>query len=469
MANAYFNEGIHESEAVFYMFFRKPPFGKKNEPTLVAGLETLVDFIRNIEFNGDERHYLSTLVGNDGKSLFNEGFIDLLKGFGFEGSLHAVPEGTIVFPHEPLVRVQGPLWQCQLIESALLNIINFQTLIATKAMRIYQAAEGDPVLEFGMRRAQGIDGALSASRAAYIGGCSATSNVLAGMKFGIPVKGTHAHSFVSCFDRETSAFNAYALAMPNNCTLLVDTYDTVVGIKNAIVSLLGLKAVGHNPIGIRLDSGDLCELSKFARAELDKAGLVDAKVVASNDLDEYRIAELKQRGAKIDVWGVGTRLVTAYDNPALGGVYKLSAIKRDHKWKYKMKLSDDPKKSSMPGILQVQRFMVDGCPIGDMIHDYNHGDRKRMKTLDGDEIAYDDVLSYESLLVPILERNYYWTPPSLHEIVERRNSQLEMFEKRQSASGSTDDYPVGTEYILSHLKMNLETELREAHQKGKSV
>ena len=229
-----------------------------------------------------------------------------------------VAEGTVVFPHEPLLRVQGPLIQAQILESALLNIVNFQTLIATKAARVAMAAAGDPVLEFGLRRAQGIDGALSASRAAYIGGCAATSNVLAGRLYGIPVKGTHAHSWVMCFDHELEAFKTYAEAMPNNCVFLVDTYDTLLGVKNAIEVGRMLRDSGHEMVGIRLDSGDLAELSIEARRMLDEAGFPKAAIVASNDLDENLIADLKDQGATIGIWGVGTKLATGYDQPRPG-------------------------------------------------------------------------------------------------------------------------------------------------------
>ena len=242
--------------------------------------------------------------------------------------MHGIPEGTIVFPHEPLLRVHGPLLQAQLLETALLNIVNFQTLVATKAARVVLAARGEPVLEFGLRRAQGIDGALAASRAAYLGGCAATSNVLAGRLYGIPVRGTHAHSWVMCFDDELEAFRAYARAMPNNCVFLVDTYDTLDGVRHAIEVGQELRRQGHEMIGIRLDSGDLAWLSIEARRMLDEAGFPKATIVASNELDEQIIASLKDQGATIGVWGVGTRLVTAYDQPALGGVYKLAAIAR---------------------------------------------------------------------------------------------------------------------------------------------
>ncbi len=282
--------------------------------------------------------------------------------------IDAMPEGTVAFPHEPLLRVRGPIIECQILETALLNILNFQTLIATKASRVVHAAQGDQVLEFGLRRAQGIDGALAASRAAYIGGCHATSNVLAGKLFGIPVRGTHAHSWVMSFENELEAFAAYAQAMPNNCVFLVDTYDTLEGVRNAIRIGNVLRDSGHRMVGIRLDSGDLAQLSVDARKLLDEAGFTDASIVASNDLDEKLIESLKHQGAKISIWGVGTKLVTAYDQPALGGVYKLGAIQdSDGRWVPKIKLSEQLIKTSTPGILQVRRYFHQGCMAADRI------------------------------------------------------------------------------------------------------
>ena len=307
------------------MTFRRNPFG--GGFTIAAGLATAVDYLQQSRFTADDTAYLAGLTGNDGRPLFEPAFLDFLCGMEPACDIDAVPEGTVVFPQEPLVRVRGPLLQAQLLETALLNIINFQTLIATKAARLVLAAQGEPVLEFGLRRAQGIDGALSASRAAYIGGCEATSNVLAGQLFDIPVRGTHAHSWVMCHDDELTAFREYARVMPNNCVFLVDTYDTLEGVRHAVDVGQELRRQGHELIGVRLDSGDLASLSIEARQILDEAGFPDAAIVASNDLDEHIVETLKQQGAKISVWGVGTRLVTGYDDPALGGVYKLSAIR----------------------------------------------------------------------------------------------------------------------------------------------
>ena len=367
MAYGYWHQGMADRESVFHLFFRKNPF--QGGYSIAAGLQTAVEFIESFSFASDDVEFLATLTGNDGKPLFPEAFLKYLGDLKLSVDIDAVPEGTAVFPHEPILRVRGPLLQAQLIETALLNIINFQTLIATKSARICRAASGQDVLEFGLRRAQGIDGALTASRAAYIGGAAATSNVLAGKLFGIPVKGTHAHSWVMSFEDEDAAFEHYAAAMPNNCVFLVDTYDTIEGVKKAIAVGKTLRERGHEMVGIRLDSGDLAYLSIEARKLLDQAGFPDAAVVASNDLDEHLIESLRHQGAKIAVWGVGTKLVTAFDQPALGGVYKLGALKNeDGEWEPKVKLSEQLIKVSTPGMLQVRRYFDDSVARADMVY-----------------------------------------------------------------------------------------------------
>ena len=354
MAYSYWKQGMENRTACFHLFYRRAPFS--GEAVIAAGTVPALEFLQNLAFSDDDLIYLAQLKGADGRVLFEKGFLEMLESLEWKLDVAAVPEGEVVYPHEPLMRITGPLLQCQLVETALLNLVNFQTLVATKAARICDAADGDDVLEFGLRRAQGPDGGLSASRAAYIGGCAATSNVLAGQKFGIPVKGTHAHSWVMSFETEQAAFNAYAEAMPNNAILLVDTYDTVEGVKKAIATGKQLAEQGHQLLGIRLDSGDLAALSQQARQLLDGAAMHSAKIVASNDLDEYEIVRLKKAGARIDVWGVGTKLVTAYDQPALGGVYKLGALQNENgDWDYKVKLSNDLIKVSNPGCLNVLR------------------------------------------------------------------------------------------------------------------
>ena len=354
MGYGYWKQGLTEREAVFHLFYRRAPFG--GTAAIVAGTGPAADFLDDLHFTDEELTYLSSLTGADGGPLFCAGYIDHLKNLKWTLEVDAIPEGELAFPHEPILRIRGPLLQCQLVETALLNIVNFQTLIATQAARLCDAAEGDPILEFGLRRAQGPDGGLSASRAAYLGGCAATSNVLAGMNYGIPVKGTHAHSWVMSFDDEQEAFDHYAAAMPNNAVLLVDTYDTLNGVRKAILTGKKLRENGHDLQGIRLDSGDLAALSIDARQILDDAGFQETKIIASNDLDEENIKALKAAGARIDIWGVGTNLVTSANQPALGGVYKLGAIRDEAgNWQYRIKLSNDLIKVSNPGVLQVAK------------------------------------------------------------------------------------------------------------------
>ncbi|MFT4974934.1 MAG: nicotinate phosphoribosyltransferase, partial [Myxococcota bacterium] len=367
MACGYWKVGLRDHRAVFHLFFRSCPFD--GGYAIAAGLDTATRLIERWRFSDEDTDYLATLTGNDGAPLFNSEFLRYLRETPFSCDVDAMPEGTVAFPHQPLLRIRGPLIQCQLLETALLTIINFQTLIATKASRIVRAAGDGAVLEFGLRRAQGIDGGLSASRAAYIGGCAATSNVLAGKLYGVPVRGTHAHSWVMAFDSEREAFEKYAAAMPNNCIFLVDTYDTVQGVHTAVEVARALRQQGHELVGVRLDSGDLAALSIKARRILDEAGFPDAAVVASDSLDEDRITELRSQGAQIRIWGVGTHLATARDQPALGGVYKLAAIAAPGQpWSYRVKLSENPIKVSNPGEQQIQRYTSDdGLFSGDVI------------------------------------------------------------------------------------------------------
>ncbi len=406
MAYGHWRLGRADDQGIFHLYFRNAPFGGRF--AVAAGLETALDHLASIRFTDDELGYLGGLTGNDGLPLFDEDFLRYLDETPIRLDVSAVPEGTVVFPGTPLVRVEGPLPHCLLVETALLNTINFQTLIATKAARVCQAAGWEPVLDFGLRRAQGPDGGLSASRAAFIGGCVGTSNVAAGRRSGIPVKGTHAHAWVMAFGDELAAFEAYAEAMPNNCVFLVDTYDTLEGVRNAVQVGRRLRAGGHEMLGIRLDSGDLAELSIAARRILDQAGFPDAHIVASNDLDEYAIADLKRRGAKIALWGVGTRLVTGHDQAALGGVYKLAAVRpADGRWEPRLKRSDDAAKASIPGRLQVRRYSRDDAPCADMIWDefasrpsptptmVSAADPPRRQTLAADLAASD-------LLVPVM-------------------------------------------------------------------
>jgi len=284
MAYGYWKAGIHNKESVFSLFFRENPF--MGGFTVACGLEYALDLLDSFSFKKEDIDYLSGLKGNDSQPLFEKKFLSFLQKLKLECTIDGIPEGTLVFPQEPLIRVRGPLLQCQLLETPLLNLINFQTLIATKAARVHIASEGEPILEFGLRRAQGIDGALAASRAAYIGGCSSTSNVLAGKLFGIPVAGSHSHSWVMSFDNELDSFKTYARVMPDNCVFLVDTYDTIQGVKNAIEVGKILRENGKDLLGVRIDSGDLAYFSIEARKMLDEAGFKETKIMASGDLDE---------------------------------------------------------------------------------------------------------------------------------------------------------------------------------------
>ncbi len=465
MAYGYWKTGRANHEAVFHLFFRNNPFG--GGYTIAAGLQYIVDYLASLNFTASDIEYLAELQGNDAKPLFEGEFLDELARLELRCDLDAVAEGTIVFPHEPLVRVRGPILQCQILETALLNLVNFQSLVATKASRIVAATGGEPVLEFGLRRAQGVDGALAASRAAYIGGCDATSNVLAGRLFDIPVKGTHAHSWVMSFDDELSAFQGYAAAMPNNCVFLVDTYDTIDGVRNAIEVGHSLRKSGHEMVGIRLDSGDLAALSIEARRLLDEAGFPDATIVASNDLDEGIIADLKQQGATIAVWGVGTKLVTAYEQPALGGVYKLGAMKIDDgSWEPKLKLSEQPIKTSIPGMLQVRRFRNSTGAVGDMIYNELDGPPTAAEFVDlndpSNQRRLASELCSEDLLKPVMRAGrVVYESEALAQIRARAASQLRMFHADVLCHDDPQRYPVGLEPGLHKLRSTL---LRRAQE-----
>jgi len=467
MAYGYWKTGRHGQEAVFHLFFRTHPFG--GGFTVAAGLATAVEYLEGLRFDPEDLAYLAGLRGNDGRPLFEPAFLDCLARMRPECDLHGIPEGTIVFPHEPLLRVAGPLLQAQLLETALLNIVNFQALVATKAARVALAARGEPVLEFGLRRAQGIDGALAASRAAYLGGCAATSNVLAGRLFGIPVLGTHAHSWVMCFDDELSAFETYAQALPNNCVFLVDTYNTLQGVRNAIAVAGWLRQHGHRLLGVRLDSGDLAYLSIEARKMLDAAGLADVPIMASSDLDESIIVSLKEQGAKIAAWGVGTRLVTGHDAAALGGVYKLTAIRRPGgPWEDRVKLSEQQLKISTPGVLQVRRFYDRGEAVGDAIYDLGHPPEKACTIVDPADITrrktFRPGMQSCDLLVPVFrDGRQVGELPSLEAIRHRAAEQLAAMHPGVKRFVNPHRYPVGLEIGLHQRKTELILKQRGYH------
>lgn len=466
MAFAYWKAGLLDTEACFHLYFRNNPF--YGGFTVACGLEQAVDYVRGLRFSEDDTAYLATLTGSDGGPLFSAEFLAWLRGFEFSCDVAAVPEGTVVFPNEPLLRVTGPIAQCQLLETTLLNIINFQTLLATKAARVCRAAEGDPVIEFGLRRAQGPDGGLSASRAAYVGGCVGTSNVLAGQRFGIPVGGTHAHSWVMAFDDELASFLAYAEAMPNNGVFLVDTYDTLQGVRNAIHAGGRLRELGHSLVGVRIDSGDLAWLSQRARELLDAAGFADARIYASNELDEYLIESLREQGARIDVWGVGTKLATAYDQPALGGVYKLSAIRKPGgRWELRLKVTEHMAKATTPGLLRVRRYAdAGGMFAGDMIYDELHPPGEECVMVDPTDptrrTSYCDTESGEELLVPVFEDGtLVYDVPALALSRERTLAQLTRLDPTHLRFLNPHIYKVGVEIGLHERKTALILESRE--------
>lgn len=464
MAYAYWKSGKAEQESVFNLFIRKHPF--EGGFTVTCGLEYVIDYINSFSFSESDIAYLSTLKGNDQQPMFEQGFLDYLLSMKFSCDVDAIPEGTVIFPHEPLIRVTGPILQCQLLETPLLNIVNFQSLIATKSARISYAAAGEPVLEFGLRRAQGIDGGLAASRAAYIGGCSSTSNILAGKLFGIPVSGTHAHSWVMSFEDELEAFHAYANAMPNNCIFLVDTYDTIKGISLAIQAGLKLREAGKEMIGIRLDSGDLAYFSIKAREMLDAAGFPDANIVASNDLDEKIIQSLKSQDARINVWGIGTKLVTAYDQPALGAVYKLVAIKRNGHWEDCIKLSEQAIKVNNPGIQQVKRLNSSNGFVADMIYDSHAEPKESAYIIDPLDPTRRKKLSLNNahskdLLQPIFRKGeLVYQLPDIHSIRANLQKELAGFYKGIKRFVNPHSYPAGLEESLYQRKMNLILKLR---------
>jgi nicotinate phosphoribosyltransferase len=455
MAYGYWQRDMHHQRAAFHLLFRKNPF--RGNYTLSCGLASVIDFLKQWTFQQDDLAYLESLKNTQNQPIFNAAFLDYLEKLRFTCDVYAVPEGTIMFPHEPLLRIEGPLLQCQLLESPLLNIMNFQTLIATKASRVCRAAQDDPVIEFGMRRAQGPDGAVSASRASYIGGCASTSNTMAGKLFDIPVRGTHAHSWVTAFPDELTAFQVYASVMPHNCVLLVDTYDTIQGVHHAIQVGQQLRQEGADLLAIRLDSGDMAALSIEARALLDAAGFTKTAILASNSLDEYVIEDLKKQGAAISVWGVGTHLATAYDHPALDGVYKLSALcDHDGAWQYKLKLSEEPAKISNPGRHQVRRYFCEEQYVIDVIYDLSLGmnDITEGILLDqpGEMKHLDNIDDFVDLLMPVYRQGVLVTQDeSIHDVRSRAIKEARCFYQTHGVK----DYPVGLEQQLYELKQKL--------------
>jgi nicotinate phosphoribosyltransferase len=468
MAFAAWKSGVARRETVFTLSFRSAPF--ESGFTVAAGLAHAVDLVEHLRFDGEDLAFLAAQRGSDGAPLFERGFLEALRTLEVDLDVDAVPEGTVVFPHEPLVRVKGPVIPCMLLETALLAVVNFQTLVATKAARVCLATRGEPVVEFGMRRAQGIDGGLAASRAAYLGGCAGTSNTLAARLYGIPARGTHAHSWVMLFDDEREAFLAYARALPGNCIFLVDTYATLEGVDHAIEAGRWLRSTGREMIGIRLDSGDLAYLSIEARRRLDAAGFPKAVILASNELDEHIVQSLKDQHATIAVWGVGTKLVTGQGEGALGGVYKLGAVRDgpDAPWRHRVKISEQAAKTTIPGILQVRRYRAEGGGfLADVIWDELGGLPSPSVIVDPLDLTRRREIPAgtpgEDLLVPVFRggRRVYDPPPL--EVSRRRTlEQLEGFHAGVKRFVNPHQFPVGLERGLYELRTRLVLEARGA-------
>ncbi len=467
MAYAAWKSGDAGKQAAFSVTFRQHPF--HGGFTVAAGLEQVIDFVEHYRLDEEDLAFLAAQRGSDGAPLFDGGFLDVLRRLEMDVEVLAVPEGTVVFPQEPLVRVAGPVVPAMLLETALLAMVNFQTLVATKAARVCVAARGEPVVEFGLRRAQGIDGGISASRAAYVGGCAGTSNTLAARLCGIPARGTHAHSWVMLHDDEREAFLAYARALPGNCIFLVDTYETFEGVRHAIEAGRWLRSIGKEMVGIRLDSGDLAYLSIEARRMLDEAGFPGAVIMASNELDEIVIQSLKDQGATIAAWGVGTRLVTGADDGALGGVYKLCAMRDgpDAPWRHRVKVSEQASKTTVPGLLQVRRYEDDRGFLADAIWDELLGIPSPSVIVDPlDPTRRREIPAGtrgEDLLVPIFRggRRVY-DPPPLAACRARTLAQLARFHAGVKRFVNPHQFPVGLERRLHDLRTQLVLDARRA-------
>lgn len=453
MMNGYYKNGTGDRVAVFDVFFRQK--GQMNY-AVSAGLLQAVDYIQNLRFEKEDIEYLESL------KQFDEGFLEYLKNFKFTGDMYSVVEGEIVFPYEPTIIVRAPMIEAQFIETALLNIVNHQTLIATKASRIVKAAAGKKVVEFGLRRAQGPDAGIYGARAAIIGGCNGTSNVLTGKLFDVDIKGTHSHSWVMSFSDELTAFRAFAKIYPDNCLLLVDTYDSLKsGLPNAITVFKELRERGHKPIGIRLDSGDLAYLSKKARKALDEAGFTDAIIFASGDIDENVLQQLDLQGAKIDVYGVGTKLITSEDMPSLGGVYKLSEIERDGKNYPVMKFSDSTEKMTNPGFKSLYRIYEkeSGKAFADLIA-LNGEKLPRPLTLTHETERWKSITleDYEArnMLVPIFKGGkLVYDCPGLNDVVKYREREMSRFWDEYRRNSNPHIYKVDLSDGLYDLKQNL--------------
>ncbi len=463
MMYAHYKNNLLDKDVVFEVFIRQNPC--EGGYSLFAGLEQVIDYIKNLQFTDEDIAYLASVYP------FDKAFLNYLKSFTFTGDIWSVPEGTLIFPNEPILKIQTNLLQAHMLETTILNIINHQTLIATRASRVVYSADGDPVMEFGLRRAQGPDAGIYGTRASYIGGVAGTSNVFAGKMFSIPVMGTHAHSFIQSYASELEAFLTFADTYPQNTTLLVDTYDTLKsGVPNAIKTFKIMKdKLGDRfrNFGIRLDSGDLAYLSKQARKMLDDAGFAEAKIIASNDLDEFLIRELKLQGAKIDAWGVGTNLITSNGCSALGGVYKLVAEKEENQFLPRIKISENPEKITTPGCKKVVRFY--------------HKDTKKaildLVMLENESIPENNFIAFDpinvwkkkqvknfiaqELLIPVFKSGrLIYTSPSLKEIREHAQRELESLFDEGKRLKNPHGYHVDLSKALWELKHDLIEKVR---------
>lgn len=452
MMNGYRRCKLDERRAVFDIFYRG---SGGYSYAIAAGLEQAIDYILNLHFDDSDIAYLRSL------EIFDEDFLKALETFEFTGDIKAVPEGTMVFPYEPILTVSAPLWQAQLVETALLTFVNHQTLIATKAARLKECTK-NKISEFGLRRAQGPDAGIYGARAACIGGCRITSNVVAGKLFGIPVTGTHSHSWVMSFDTELEAFEKYAEIYPDNCLLLVDTYDTLKsGVPNAIKVFDKLKAQGHKPVGIRLDSGDLAYLSRKARVMLDEAGHEDCLIFATNDLDEDILLALNSQDAKIDVYGIGTKLITSYNNASLGGVYKLCALEEDGNLVPKIKVSNSHEKTTNPGVKKIVRIYKDGMAQADLIclEDETFDTSKPLTIFHPEQTwkktTFTDYELKELMVQIFKDGKLVYDMPTLKEICDREDKSIASFFPEYRRVVNTQEYKVDLSQKLWDLKHKL--------------